>query len=570
MLAVPAMTLAIPANGDTMSVAQPDGSTVKVRVWGDEYYRRVESLDGYTLVRNSSDWICYATKYRSEDSLVATSMIYNGQPTSRSIGMPKGIDISDEVREAKIEKSRQAIWGEGGPGKEPVRAEQGQLVGVTILIDFPDDTATISLDVMKDFMNKPGFNLFGNNGSVRDYYLDVSNGKLDYRNEVVGYYRAKNPKSYYEKNNLKLVLIEEAYRSIDSTFDFTKVSYNIKAVKAVNILYAGKCQSAWGEGLWPHAGQLRFETNEGLILSNYQMAALDTGLTIGPTVHENAHMLLNLSDLYSGKGDTYGVGYYCLMCYGCLVPNPTPINAYYRSLAGWETPTDLSTIAKGTTLTQEANSMSSYVYRNPANSREGFYVESRRWGGRNTYLPDQGMMIWHVDPGQIFQTGSMTPSSHSAVSLEQADGKFDIEKKLNAGDSTDLYGGKGYDHFDSQSLPNSNWWKTTASGFSLTSISAPGKTVSFVWGDSPVSIVPYEKSTPEQSRTIRATSSELLLSSGKSISCLTIYGLDGTRLLTAEIRSTEATMIHHTLSRGMYVASYEVENNVVQQKLCIP
>ncbi len=41
--------------GELFDLRQPDGSLVPVRIWGDEFYRVVESLDGYTLVRDAED-----------------------------------------------------------------------------------------------------------------------------------------------------------------------------------------------------------------------------------------------------------------------------------------------------------------------------------------------------------------------------------------------------------------------------------------------------------------------------------------------------------------------------------
>ncbi|MDR0305255.1 MAG: hypothetical protein LBI42_00285 [Chitinispirillales bacterium] len=48
---------AAPVNGEEFSFRQPDGSQVPVRVWGDEFYVELESLDGYTLIRGSDGWI---------------------------------------------------------------------------------------------------------------------------------------------------------------------------------------------------------------------------------------------------------------------------------------------------------------------------------------------------------------------------------------------------------------------------------------------------------------------------------------------------------------------------------
>ncbi len=544
------ITYAIPAVGDTLVVKQPDGTSVKVRVFGDEFYRRVETLDGYTLIRNNEKWICYAQKTRSGDSLSATEMIYDGSQ-KRMVGFEKSIDISDDARNKRIDESREKTWGDSGPWNEPVRQESGTIVGATILIDFPDDTATISVQDMNDFMNKPGFSLNGNNGSVRDYYLDMSKGQLDYSNKVVGYYRAQHPKSYYEENNLKLLLIDEAYRGVDSIFDFSECTYNIKAVKAVNILYAGACNSAWGEGLWPHAGSHRFETDEGLILSKYQMAAIDTGLAIGPTIHENAHMLLNLSDLYDSKGETYGVGYYALMCYGCFTPNPAPINAYFRELAGWETPTDITDATEGTEFSHETNSLSSFVYRNPSNTREAYYIESRRKEGRNTFLPDEGLMIWHVDSRSFTQSPGMTANKHFMVSLEQADGNFDLELKVNPGDTTDLFKAGRFSEFSDDTSPGAQWWKGEKSGLKLTNISDVGETMSFTFGDGSTALTSVN---PKSISGITATTANnVVVLSGYALYEVKIYSLNGKLISTAKLGEVNQAKITHSLSTGMYL-----------------
>ncbi len=54
--------LAAPHNGDEFNLRQPDGRYVVVKVWGDEFYQRVESIDGYTLIRDpENSWIWMVT-----------------------------------------------------------------------------------------------------------------------------------------------------------------------------------------------------------------------------------------------------------------------------------------------------------------------------------------------------------------------------------------------------------------------------------------------------------------------------------------------------------------------------
>jgi hypothetical protein len=74
---------AAPHSGEEFELSQPDGSTVPVLVWGDEFHQDVESLDGYTLVRDADGWICYAELSADNSEYVPTGVHYNGK-----IGVP--------------------------------------------------------------------------------------------------------------------------------------------------------------------------------------------------------------------------------------------------------------------------------------------------------------------------------------------------------------------------------------------------------------------------------------------------------------------------------------------------
>ena len=55
---------------------------------------------------------------------------------------------------------------------------------------------TITRQQVDDFCNQVGYTGFGNNGSVRDYFLEISR-KLRYRNVVTAYYTAQQNRAYY-------------------------------------------------------------------------------------------------------------------------------------------------------------------------------------------------------------------------------------------------------------------------------------------------------------------------------------------------------------------------------------
>ena len=53
---------------------------------------------------------------------------------------------------------------------------KGNVYGLTLLIDFSDATPAFTKDDIDAWLNQKGYNQGGLNGSVRDYYLDESNG----------------------------------------------------------------------------------------------------------------------------------------------------------------------------------------------------------------------------------------------------------------------------------------------------------------------------------------------------------------------------------------------------------
>ena len=53
---------AVPASPVPQTVTQPDGTTVTLRLHGDEFYNFVTTLDGYTVARNDDGFYTYAQK----------------------------------------------------------------------------------------------------------------------------------------------------------------------------------------------------------------------------------------------------------------------------------------------------------------------------------------------------------------------------------------------------------------------------------------------------------------------------------------------------------------------------
>ena len=66
-----------PYFGDIFELKQPDGTTVRAKLYGDEFYARIEGLDGYTLVRDpATNYLCYAKLNTDQSEFISTGVVY--------------------------------------------------------------------------------------------------------------------------------------------------------------------------------------------------------------------------------------------------------------------------------------------------------------------------------------------------------------------------------------------------------------------------------------------------------------------------------------------------------------
>lgn len=204
---ISANVLAAPYNGKIFKFKQPDNTYVEAKVYGDEYYQRVESLDGYTLCYDAQGWICYAELNEDGSDYVSSGVIYRGKKQQDTLKSIKGRKVEPRLKigrkhiESRVHKMRQQLnpgeTSASGAVKSALTAAsapiQGNVKGLALLINFPDQKSSISKTEIENMLNQTGYTGYGNNGSVRDYFYSVSGGKLTYTNYVTEFYTAKNP-----------------------------------------------------------------------------------------------------------------------------------------------------------------------------------------------------------------------------------------------------------------------------------------------------------------------------------------------------------------------------------------
>jgi M6 family metalloprotease-like protein len=486
----------LPFDGQEFRFTNPDGTEFTVRGWGNQFHAVFETLDGYTVVKDPESGYYHYAVLSGDGTELRPSGTRVGQADPQTVGQPQHLREPRtttrrraeaaqeqgrprwEVRRQQRRERKQARDTSEAESEAEAAAPVGDYVGLCVLVQFPDVGGTITRQQVTDFCNQPGYTGFGNNGSVHDYFVQVSGGRLRYTNQVTAYYTAARPRSYYTDPEIEYgiraqELIVEALTALRSGgYDFSALtSDDSGSIYALNVFYAGPRVNNWSEGLWPHQSFLSspYQVAPGKKFSDYQITDMGSQLTLRTFCHENGHMVGDFPDLYDYGGESYGVGHYSLMCYGGSDTNPVEVDAYLKNEAGWTS--KLTELTPGSVVTVAAGTNHFLVHSR--NATEYFLLENRQQSGRDAALPDAGLAIWHVDENGSNSNEQMTPALHYELSLEQADGRFDLEHRVDKGDSGDLYGAPSAPAFGSTTTPDSRWWDGTPSGLEIEAISAP-------------------------------------------------------------------------------------------------
>lgn len=497
--------LAVNHSGEIRRFTQPDGTEVDVRLYGSEFYIRAEGMDGYTVVRNTlTKWIEYANLNGAGTQLLPTNIAYRGIKDDettwrRDLGLPLQLDITPEARQAIMDRKAQELFGL--PGYDAVQKSfqadvnlrndevlQGNLKGLTIVIDFSDQVGSVPLEEFEKFCNQMDYKGFGNNGSLRTYYHDISGGLLDYENEVFGYFRA--PKTFQQYDDMPYAqgareILQLALEWIrDQGFDFSTLSTNPDGtIMAINMMYTGN-PPTWAEGMWHHQGFYGGFSANGIRSGRYNTSPANNPLAIAVVVHENGHMIGKWPDTYKYNSDTGpdGIGAFDVMCWYGPTNNPVLPNPYFVSRVGWGQVTDVTNV--NAFIRDTANIYSVYKYQNPENPAEFYMFQNRVRKGRSQGIPDEGLTVWHIDRNGNNQT------THHETYLVHAN-------NVITNHSGACFNRDGNGEFGDSTVPSAFFYNGKPSGLRIWDLGDDGDILTYRIGSSPAAAFEYVERTDE-------------------------------------------------------------------------
>lgn len=450
-------------------ITLPDGETKTVRLLGDENFHYWE---------DANDSVCYYFNAQAK-KIVSTS-----RAKMRLMVQAR------QHNELKRLKSYDA---------QTLSGERNVLV---ILVDFSDQHFTEdAVSHYNGVFNTDNFPLGEdvvvynkyyqqvNYGSVRNYFLDQSNNKLNLHFDVVGPVRLPENHNYYSPVTNPTTggltypkfgeLLSYACNAVDSEVDFSKYDWDEDGkVEQIVIVFAGLAQELGGDAsnIWSHHGAISPTISlDGKSIETYSCVSDKRTVYyawdeknkawktknayngIGTICHEFSHGL-GLPDFYgvntSSKHD-YGTSYWDVMGYGVhnnLGYTPAGYTTQDKMMLGWSSPIELKNNTRVSDIKALSDGGNGYIIKNEGHEDEYYLLEYRRQTGWDRNLKGHGLLVMHVDFDSVLfkniapnQTSSQ--NSHERCAIVPADNNF--------AESNDGYAGDTYP-FNSNNSLNDN------------------------------------------------------------------------------------------------------------------
>ncbi len=519
-LVLAATALAGPALPEPLPLTQPDGTTIDAMPFGDEWDNGYETLDGFTLAQDGSGVWSYAVAGADGKLL----------PSGNTPASDLPARVTPHLRNANVyNPNRFPIFPESEAGQAGNRGTQPVLV---ILVSFSDRPPVGS--GAANWAN----HFFGATASAQDYYREVSGGQLTLvpadqshgvaNDGIVGWLNLgyAHPNTRGSTGNANKQITRDAILAADPYIDFSRYDANHDGRIASNELHVviivagyetsyGGASGACSPSVWGHQWALGYgvatPTVDGVSVAGgsdggytqfgewhcSSMTSPGHMATMGIMVHEMGHDI-DWPDLYDVDYTSHGVGYWSIMSGGSwlalpgqypgsLPPHPDAFLKWYQ---GWLAPTQISAAQSGVTIEQVETSRQviqilnnpngvDWLFGNHSGVGEYFLLENRQKISYDASLPGCGILIWHIDEARTSSNSANADDNRRLVNLEEADGRSDLNRRVNQGDNGDPFpGSTGNTTFSDSSIPNARLYSGAASGVSVTNISGCAETMS--------------------------------------------------------------------------------------------
>lgn len=512
LLASIAVTTAMakPAMRGFREMVQPDGSTVKVQVIGDEHLHFTVSEEGLLLARDA-DGFFRLGKLADDGSVVSTGLDIESPEAKESGTRITDINRNEIMARRSISSRRYSSSLLKAPqtgmglctSTYPV---VGSPKGLIILVEYSDVKFNKNYDAKTYFnqmINGKNFTMYGGTGSALEYFTEQSGGKFTPSFDVLGPVTLPKKQSYYGANDRygndqhPEEMVTDAIDILNPTVDFSQYDTDKDGlIDNVYIIYAGQGEASYGgdDTVWPHSWDVResgkMKYADGVLVGHYACSnelESSTPDGIGTFVHEFSHVM-GLPDLYhtTSSSADYTPTMYSVLDYGPYNNNgrtPPNYGAYEKNALGWYEPIMLD---GDLSVTLQPISSGQFGLIPTKKDTEFFLLENRQLSGWDKYIPGHGLLIWHIDYNkEVFDANIVNNSErHQYVDIVEANEKTSYK----FADGFTFPGTTGKTSFTSKTSPALKSWAGEAIDHPIDFIAEYNGVITFDVGDGSNSI----------------------------------------------------------------------------------
>lgn len=432
---------AAPARQIIASITQPDGTSLSIRLVGNEFCHYTETTDGVMVTTDSNGVWRYATQLKDGAIRPSIHLAHNSENRNQTeLRFLSGIDqkhlrssvnSSSRTADHTLSQTRSSLHQQGIYSTSTFPTK-GKVNGLVFLVDFPDRSFSLDNDAIKEKYNKMlnqsgykdsimmnGRKIPGAYGSAKDYFEAQSFGQFSPTFNIVGPITADNGYAYYGRNDsngydevhaaeLIREIIQKAYSN--NLVDFSEYDQdNNLEVDFIYVIYAGKGENyadADPFTIWPHQWVCEcrvgdYRTNK-YACSPEIYADVDNLIDgIGTFCHEFSH-ILGLPDFYptsaSSTAKSSTIREWSIMDYGCYDNygfSPVGYTALERYSLGWMNLTEISSPGN---YVLPAIDTAQTAYLLPSDKKLSYILlETHNKEGWYQYQPAEGLLVTTVD-----------------------------------------------------------------------------------------------------------------------------------------------------------------------------
>lgn len=483
---------AVPAKPGVRIAQQPDGTELRLRLAGDEFFHQLLTEEGLAVGRGEDGYFYFATPEGLTSVRAVNDMQRLSLTEASSLSELSGISSFVKARQSII-SARRAMSRRGAViAGAPSDSRQVPCLGTpkipVLLVQYSDYKFKDSnpLEVFQNFFAK-------GDKSAYQYFFDQSNGKFTPQFDVYGPVTLNGKRSSYggndrDGNDVGVgKMVAEACQQLNSSINFSDYDNNGDGeCDVVIVLYAGDGEASSYDddaenAVWPCQWELsgsdygRSLTLDATRVDKFavfnELNAELTGIDgIGTFCHEFSHCL-DLPDFYDTEyGPHFGMAHWSLLDYGCYNDDGyTPIGytAYEKEFMGWieikEGNTNEYYTLPPMNLKNEATDKAVKL-TNPKDKNEYFILENRKRQGWDKFMPAEGLLIYHVTYSKsAWENNVVNNYDMQRMTPVPADNDLKMDKEYYYGsiyynineDSLlgDLWPYQGNDEFSDSSIP---------------------------------------------------------------------------------------------------------------------